>query len=200
MISSYLSAAFIGYVLGALPFGWIVARANGVNIFEVGSKSPGATNVKRSVGKNAGNLVFLLDALKGAAAVYLPQCIWSAPHDVLRLSLVAIICAILGHSFSCFTRFKGGKGVATAAGGFFVLMPLLAAISLASWVILFYATRYVSVASIGASIVLPVIAYFTHQKPALIVMCIVASLFIIIRHRANIVRLLNGTENRWSKK
>ena len=188
---SVLIAAALGYLLGALPFGWLVARANGVNIFEVGSKSPGATNVKRSVGKHAGNLVFLLDALKGAAAAYLPIILWSNGSDVLNLRLMAILFAILGHSFSCFTRFKGGKGVATGAGGFFVLL---------SWVILFYTTRYVSVASIGAAIVLPLAAYFSHQQTALILMCVASALFIIVRHRANIVRLVNGTENRWDAK
>ncbi|KAB2645156.1 MAG: acyl-phosphate glycerol 3-phosphate acyltransferase, partial [Verrucomicrobia bacterium] len=106
----------------------------------------------------------------------------------------------LGHSFSCFTRFKGGKGVATGAGGFFVLMPLMAALALLSWVILFYTTRYVSVASIGAAIVLPLAAYFSHQQTALILMCVASALFIIVRHRANIVRLVNGTENRWDAK
>ena len=197
---SVLIAAALGYLLGALPFGWLVARANGVNIFEVGSKSPGATNVKRSVGKHAGNLVFLLDALKGAAAAYLPIILWSNGSDVLKLRLMAIVFAILGHSFSCFTRFKGGKGVATGAGGFFVLMPLMAALALLSWVILFYTTRYVSVASIGAAIVLPLAAYFSHQQTALILMCVASALFIIVRHRANIVRLVNGTENRWDAK
>ena len=197
---SVLIAAALGYLLGALPFGWLVARANGVNIFEVGSKSPGATNVKRSEGKHAGNLVFLLDALKGAAAAYLPIILWSNGSDVLNLRLMAILFAILGHSFSCFTRFKGGKGVATGAGGFFVLMPLMAALALLSWEILFYTTRYVSVASIGAAIVLPLAAYFSHQQTALILMCVASALFIIVRHRANIVRLVNGTENRWDAK
>ena len=85
---SVLIAAALGYLLGALPFGWLVARANGVNIFEVGSKSPGATNVKRSVGKHAGNLVFLLDALKGAAAAYLPIILWM--FSALVYSLVEV--------------------------------------------------------------------------------------------------------------
>jgi glycerol-3-phosphate acyltransferase PlsY len=200
MVYSVIIAALLGYFLGALPFGWLVARANGVDIFEVGSKSPGATNVKRSVGSNAGNLVFALDALKGAGAAYSPRILFSSQDIVLQLSLLAVVCAIVGHSFSCFTRFKGGKGVATAAGSFFVLMPYLAAFAIIFWVILFYTSRYVSVASIGAALALPLAAYFTHQENAKIFICTASAIFIIVRHRTNIKRLISGTENRWNSK
>src|SRR6478609_11718715 len=127
----YILAAVIGYFLGAIPFGYVVARAHGVDIFKEGSGNPGATNVKRVLGekfgakgKRAGNLVFALDAVKGAAAAAWPL-FTALPHPEARLlGLVGVIAAVLGHSFSIFTKFKGGKGVATAAGGLIVLIPL----------------------------------------------------------------------------
>src|ERR1700678_1092524 len=130
-------AAASGYLLGALPFGYLVARSRGVNIFEVGSGSPGATNVRRVLGRGPGNLVFFLDALKGAPAAALPLLLSrayllrpppasAAPAQgvdpAIVLGCVGLALAIVGHSFSCFTRFRGGKGVATAAGGLLVLM------------------------------------------------------------------------------
>ena len=116
------------YLLGSLPFGYLVARAKGVNIFEVGSKNPGATNVKRVLGSGPGNLVFALDALKGLLATTIPLVLQSGgPAGSLGYDLggvAGVVGAVLGHSFSCFTGFRGGKGVATAAGGLFVLMPV----------------------------------------------------------------------------
>jgi glycerol-3-phosphate acyltransferase PlsY len=158
-----LAAAAAGYLLGALPFGYLVARSKGVNIFEVGSKSPGATNVRRVLGSGPGNVVFVLDALKGSVAAGWPLLvIWQAvrePGFPGVLGYVGLAAALVGHSFSCFTRFRGGKGVATAAGGLLVLMPVVSLISAAVWVTVFYATRYVSLASILAAVALPILSY-----------------------------------------
>jgi len=126
MVVPFLIAAVVGYLLGSLPFGYLVARAKGVNIFEVGSKNPGATNVRRVLGHGPGNLVLFLDGAKGALAVAIwklqrPATAAVAPGDLdpaLVLPIVGLAAAILGHSFSCFTGFRGGKSVATAAGGF----------------------------------------------------------------------------------
>src|SRR5271163_663609 len=123
-------AAAAGYLLGSLPFGYLVARARGVDIFSVGSRSPGATNVRRVLGSGPGNVVLALDLLKGAAAAGWPLLVtWGAVSSLSAartLGYVGLAGALVGHSFSCFTRFKGGKGVATAAGGLAVLMPYVA--------------------------------------------------------------------------
>jgi glycerol-3-phosphate acyltransferase PlsY len=212
-------AAVIGYLLGAIPFGFIVARAYGINIFEHGSKSPGATNVKRVLGKRAGNTVFVLDALKGAAAAGWPLLFaqWAAhqgptwtmlianvkvltPETVIPVAVVGLLCAVLGHGFSCFTRFKGGKGVATSAGGFVVLMPVVTLIALAVWLVTFYLSRYVSLASILAAAAIPLTAFLLHAHPLVAWLSVAIGIFVIVLHRANITRLLAGTENRFVKK
>jgi glycerol-3-phosphate acyltransferase PlsY len=186
---------FVGYLLGSLPFGWIVARAHGVNIFEVGSKSPGATNVRRNLGARAGNLVFVLDAVKGAIAAGWPLWVLRSEHQV-AFCLAGLAAALLGHSFSCFTGFRGGKGVATGAGGFLILMPEVTLTAALVWVSLYFATRYVSLASIAAAVAMPLAAYYFDKPSLLTLMAAVISAFVIFRHRGNIVRLMNGTENR----
>lgn len=227
-------AAVIGYLLGAIPFGFIVARAYGINIFEHGSKSPGATNVKRVLGKRAGNTVFALDALKGALAAGWPllfaqwatyrsvrseiaaaaatayqETTWTmlianvkvlSPETVIPVAVVGLLCAVLGHGFSCFTRFKGGKGVATSAGGFVVLMPVVTLIALAVWLVTFYLSRYVSLASILAAAAIPLTAFLLHAHPLVAWLSVAIGIFVIVLHRANITRLLAGTENRFVKK
>jgi glycerol-3-phosphate acyltransferase PlsY len=210
-----LAAVAVGYVLGSLPFGFWVGRAYGVNIFELGSRSPGATNVRRVLGARAGNLVFVLDALKGAVAAGWPlYFVWrvgpvalaepvalAAAHDLARVCGAAgLIGALLGHSFSLFTRFRGGKGVATVAGGFLVLMPVVTLICAALWTAVFYATRYVSTASILAAVALPLVAAWWGMGQALVAVAAVLSAFIIFLHRANIARLLRGTEHRFGRK
>jgi len=216
MLLPYFIAAIAGYILGALPFGYFVARSKGINIFEHGSKNPGATNVKRVLGekfgpsgKRLGNLVFFLDALKGAVAtgwpLWLMGRITMHPEETfstvnLPCAIIGLVAALVGHSFSCFTHFKGGKGVATAAGGFMVLMPYAMMICLVVWIVTFYASRYVSLASILGAIALPIAAFFFHQPPVLLGLAAVIAAFVVLRHRANIVRLANGTENRFARK
>lgn len=208
MIALHLTAGVVGYLLGAIPFGYLVARAHGVNIFEVGSKNPGATNVKRVLGARAGNTVFALDALKGAAATGWPVllCLFSGRPSAEDSSwvvpgVIGLVASLCGHSFSCFTGFRGGKGVATAAGGFLVLLPIPTLVAAILWVCSFYAFRYVSLASILAAAALPLTAWFLPGRGLLLPAIATAiGLFVIIRHRTNIVRLLNGTENRFAKK
>ncbi len=210
-----LIATVVGYLLGSLPFGYLIARAKGVNIFEVGSKSSGATNVLRVLGKGPGYRAFFLDALKGAVATGWPLLVWTnvGVIDSARgidtyydyaishpAAVAGLVGAIIGHSFSCFIKFRGGKGVATAAGGFLVLLPIETLIAGAVWIIAFYASRYVSLASIIAAIVLPAAAYFLHEPPLLQWFSLFIAGLVVIRHRANIVRLLNGTENKFVKK
>lgn len=200
MLTPLLIALVVGYFLGALPFGYLVARAKGVDIFTVGSKNPGATNVRRVLGGGPGNLVFFLDAAKGALATGWPLLFRF--HDVppLEPAIAGLIGALLGHSFSCFTKFRGGKGVATASGGLIVLMPVALLIGAALWAITFYASRYVSLASIVAAGSLPVSAFFLHEPKLLVGLTVLIAVLVVVRHRANIQRLMAGTENKFVKK
>jgi acyl phosphate:glycerol-3-phosphate acyltransferase len=215
MLLPLLLAAFAGYFLGSLPFGWLIARKFGINIFEHGSKNPGATNVKRVLGglfgkkgKRAGDLAFFLDALKGAVAVTFAKVVaaeWILNRSVdvspEAMAITGLVFALLGHSFSCFTRFKGGKGVATSAGGLVVLLPLPTLVGVVAWVLTFTLSRYVSLASIVAAFALPAAAWLIPGTPlAFAILTTVLGVFVIARHRANITRLCNGTENRFVKK
>ncbi len=197
-------AAAAGYLLGSLPFGYLVARSRGVNIFEVGSGSPGATNVGRVLGKWPRNIVFALDALKGAAAAGWPLLVvWGAVRAFnvpSVLGFVGLGFALVGHSFSCFTRFRGGKGVSTAAGGLLVLMPPVALVSAAVWLCVFFATRYVSLASILAALSLPVTAVLSNRGAISLWVAAFVALFVVAMHRANVGRLLSGTEKRFEKR
>lgn len=195
-----LSSAFIGYLLGSLPFGYLVARAHGVDIFKVGSGNPGATNVKRVLGSKAGNTVFALDALKGAVAAGWPLLPFFTVPDTMIVGLVGVISAVLGHSFSMFTKFKGGKGVATAAGGLVVLIPIACLIGGLVWAITFFVTRYVSLGSVLAAVAVPAASWLLHNPLPLNWVATALGLFVIIRHRENIKRLLNGTETKFVKK
>jgi len=202
----YSAAAIIGYLLGALPFGYVVARAYGVDIFKEGSGNPGATNVKRVLGekfgpkgKRAGNLVFALDAVKGAVAAGWPVLSPLAATDERLLGLVGVIAAVLGHSFSVFTKFKGGKGVATAAGGLVVLIPVACLAGAMVWLLTFATTRYVSLGSILAAVAVPAVSWLRGNPLPFSIVATALGAFVIFRHRANLKRLLAGTEPRFAK-
>ena len=207
MLVPIFIALVVGYLLGSLPFGYLVARSKGVNIFEVGSKNPGATNVRRVLGSGPGNLVFFLDALKGAIAtglwklIVVKTAVEPGEMDPNVVTPIAgLIGALLGHSFSCFTKFRGGKGVATATGGLLVLMPVALLIGAATWAITFYSTRYVSLASILAAGAMPVAAYFLVESKILLGLTVLIAGLVVVRHRSNIQRLMNGTESKFVKK
>ena len=195
-----LTTAFVGYLLGSLPFGYLVAKSYGVDIFKIGSGNPGATNVKRTLGAKAGNTVLVLDVIKGAMATAWPLLpMIATPHQNV-LGIIGVVAAVLGHSFSIFTRFKGGKGVATAAGGLLVLMPIAGLIAGATWVVTFYAFRYVSLASIMGAVAIIVAGWLLPYHISLGVIASLIGGFVILRHYENIGRLLKGTENRFAKK
>lgn len=201
-----LTSLFAGYILGALPFGYLVAKAHGVDIFKEGSGNPGATNVKRVLGekfgakgKRAGNFVFALDALKGALATGWPLLPWlDTPHQEV-LALTGVVAAVLGHSFSVFTRFKGGKGVATAAGGLVVIIPVACLVAAAVWVLTFFTTRYVSLGSILGAVAVIIATWVRGDHVAYSVIATILAAFVIVRHHANIRRLLAGTEPRFGQ-
>lgn len=205
MIVPLLLAAVVGYLLGALPFGYLVAKAKGVNIFEVGSKNPGATNVRRVLGHGPGNWVLFLDAAKGAVAVGWMILLSRngkniAPDDLLPLEITGLVAAMLGHSFSCFTRFKGGKSVATGAGGFLVLFPLGMAIGFVVFGLTLALSRYVSLASMLGAASLPFAAFAFKQPSPVISLAAMAAAFVIYRHRANLARIRAGTESKVGRK
>jgi glycerol-3-phosphate acyltransferase PlsY len=208
----YISFAVLGYLLGSIPTGYLVARMRGIDIRTVGSKNMGATNVFRTLGKGPGIFVLLIDAFKGYAAValalrfyphwqeFLPQLFPAAglTDESVRFGygLVAGIAAVLGHNYPCWLNFKGGKGIATTGGVFLALAPAAVGIAAALWLGAFVATRYVSIASILAAVALPTAVWFTQENLALRIIAIILGALAIYKHRANIQRLRNGTENR----
>lgn len=202
-IVGYILVVLIAYLLGSIPTGFLVAKARGVDIRSVGSGNIGATNVFRVLGKSAGAFVLLADAAKGWLAVFLVAKLvagWffpeAGPLSREWFRLCAGIAAILGHNYTCWLHFKGGKGIATSAGVLVALVWLPLLIILGVWVVVFAASRYVSLASICASFVLPFAAWFTGKNLATVIVMASLAVLAIYKHKANIQRLLKGTENR----
>jgi acyl-phosphate glycerol 3-phosphate acyltransferase len=200
------------YLIGAIPFGYVIARSKGIDLFTVGSGNIGATNVGRVLGRKYGILVFLLDFLKGAAPVALvPALLRLLPsEDVERLWQIdwlrvgVALAAFLGHMFPIYLKFRGGKGVATGAGTMFVLVPGPAAIALLIWLTTVASFRIVSLASIvaGISLVAARLVSSPLAGDALILtgFCLAGAALVVVRHHANIRRLVAGTENRLGEK
>lgn len=197
----YIVIAVAAYLLGSIPTGFLVAKAKGIDIRTVGSKNMGATNVFRTLGKGPGIFVLLIDGLKGFAA-----CAWLC--DILfpifaipaeqagTIRIIAGICAVLGHNYTCWLWFKGGKGIATTAGVYFALAPWAVTIAIVVWCVLFFSTRYVSVASIAAAIALPTAVWIINGGLFLGTVTTILGAMAIYKHKANIQRLMAGTENR----
>ncbi|CAI8363809.1 MAG: putative glycerol-3-phosphate acyltransferase [Opitutia bacterium UBA7350] len=200
-ILSILLALIIGYLLGSISFAVLIARWKGVNILQVGSKNPGATNVKRVLGSGLGNTVFFLDALKGSIASGWPFFYFGfGQESSLALGVLGLIAAIMGHSFSCFLNFSGGKGVATTMGGLAALMPGVLLIGLMTWLLVYYSSRVVAIGSIAFALSLPFGAFIIHGVFDLrFGLGLLLALLIIIRHRSNIQRLMQGKENSFKK-
>lgn len=189
------------YILGSIPFGVILTRAFGAgDVRNVGSGNIGATNVARTAGLPAGLLTLVLDVAKGSGAVLLAQ---KLSNDSATWMMVGAFAALVGHCFPVWLNFKGGKGVATAAGVFLVLSPLacIAAVILFVLVVIFW--RYVSLGSISAATAMPLLIYFLwapHHAPPLVVTfgALAAALLIIYKHRGNLQRLIEGVEPKFS--
>jgi glycerol-3-phosphate acyltransferase PlsY len=193
-VVSILLITIIGYLLGAISFAVIIARSKGVDIFKEGSGNPGATNVKRILGKKWGYTVFSLDALKGFSAAGLPLIVYGDD----RLAVIGLIAAILGHSFSVFFKFRGGKGVATTIGGLLALMCPVVLIGLVVWLIIFYTKRIVALASIFFAVTLPISSYFIYRtEEPRFYLAVILALFIVVRHCSNIIRMFSGRENKF---
>jgi glycerol-3-phosphate acyltransferase PlsY len=196
MITVLLAVA--AYFFGAVPFGLLVAKTQGVDIREKGSGNIGATNVFRVVGKGWGIFTFTLDALKG----FLPAFVFPLLGQVDPVYGVLFgFCAIIGHSFPVYLKFKGGKGVATSAGMLLGVAPLAVGVGFASWVLCMVLSRYVSLSSIVAAMVCAATVWVQGDKGLVVnVALTLLAVLVIWLHRANIKRLLNGTENRFGKK
>lgn len=203
----FIVVALGGYCLGSIPTGYCMGRLRGVDIRQLGSGNIGATNVMRILGKPIGVFVLLVDALKGyLACILLPSLaihLLAAGTDLpdrVWLSLAGGIMAILGHNFPCWLRFKGGKGIATTAGVLAALMPWAFVICVGTWLATVGLSRYVSVASIAAAIVLPLAVWATQSSRLLLGVSVMLSAMAIYKHRTNIQRLFDGTEHRLGQK
>jgi glycerol-3-phosphate acyltransferase PlsY len=197
------------YLLGSIPFGYLAGRMAGIDIRNCGSGNVGATNVIRTLGKGYGYPVFALDFLKGLGAVKMSiliatrmQSEWNPPE---MFGIVAAISSVLGHSFPVWLGFKGGKGVATSAGALFGLAPVAALVGVAIWIVTFWLTRYVSVASIAAAAALPFVILITTwlsrtTGKLLFYSSVCLAVVVIWRHRSNLSRLIHGTEPRFNRK
>jgi glycerol-3-phosphate acyltransferase PlsY len=183
----------VAYLLGSIPFGYLIVRRKmGADIRQTGSGGTGATNVTRRAGKAAGVLTLLLDAAKGSAAVLIARAI--AGDDWLIAA--AAIAALVGHMFPVWLGFRGGKGVATGVGIFLVLAPIALLCAGVIFVAIVALTRYVSLGSIIAAILIPVFVWLLSDLRPLFVAAIVGAALIIFAHRGNIQRLMSGTESR----
>ncbi|HVY71239.1 MAG TPA: glycerol-3-phosphate 1-O-acyltransferase PlsY [Verrucomicrobiae bacterium] len=200
-------AFVIAYFLGSIPTGYLAGRAKGIDIRTVGSKNIGATNVFRILGKGPGIVVLLVDALKGYLGCKLAPALaevtfvgGARPLTGEWTIIIAGIGAILGHNYTCWLRFKGGKGVATTAGVMIAFAPMALLMALALWLVVFAASRYVSLASIAAAISLPFATWLAGGSGKFIGIAGSVGALAIYKHKANIRRLLDGTENRFGKK
>lgn len=200
---------FGSYLLGSIPFGYLAGRFAGTDIRQAGSGNIGATNVVRVLGKGYGYPVFALDVLKGFAAVKISMLAapgrppaWNSPEI---LGILAAMSSVLGHLYPPWLKFKGGKGVATSAGALLALTPVATLIGVAIWMIVFWLTKYVSLASVTAAVVLPVVilvlSWHDQNKVKPLVYssaCVAAA--VVWRHRSNLSRLMRGTEPRFTRK
>lgn len=198
----YLAGAMVlAYLVGAIPTGYLVARLKGVDIRKVGSGNIGATNVYRCVGKSWGMLTFVIDFLKGyLPAAFFPLIVQRQANEFSGVGL-ALLCgglAVVGHNWPVYLRFRGGKGMATGAGALLGFAPLIMLIGLAAWLTFFLATRYVSLASMLAAVVIILSAWGLAREHILVPMALtIMGAMVIWRHHGNIKRLLSGTEHRF---
>ena len=185
-----------GYFLGAVPFGVMVSKQFGFDILASGSGNPGATNVWRTVGPKAGTIVFILDSLKGC----LPAVAAYALIHAQGWAMFAGLAAVVGHTLSPFLKFKGGKGISTAFGAGLGAAPLVALSAISVFGIVLWLTRYVSVSSIVAIVSAALFGYVYRVDPVVEVALWCLAAYIIFKHRANMGRLMNGTERKYSLK
>ena len=199
----------MAYLIGSFPAGYLAGKVAGVDIRTLGSGNIGATNVVRVLGKRFGYPVFFVDFAKGFLAVWTALTIAKASHVgnafVDLCAAAAAISAVVGHSYSIWLRFQGGKGVATTLGSLFAMNWMVAISVCVVWLVVFQTVRYVSLASIAAAVALPIamgVLFFLHQleTPILPLFALALGAILVWRHRSNIARLFNGTEPRFNRK
>ncbi|MGL4628650.1 glycerol-3-phosphate 1-O-acyltransferase PlsY [Cetobacterium sp.] len=201
-MEKFLIFAVVAYVFGSLPCGvWLGKATKNIDIREHGSKNSGATNAYRILGPKYGIMVLILDALKGYLPLYLASSFGVDGIYIILLGLVAI----LGHTFSFFLQFKGGKGVATSLGVFLFLMPKVVGILVLIFILVVGVSKYISLGSVVCAGLLPVLAYFFPVRDAatrmpLVIISLVVGVFVIYKHKANIQRLIEGKENKFNLK
>ena len=192
-ILNFLLGFVLGHVCGSIPSGlWLVQAFHGIDIRNYGSKNIGTTNVFRTVGPKTAVLVLIADAFKGILAVGIMSYFFHNP----LLDVVTALGALLGHNYSLFLGFKGGKGVATALGLLIFMMPKVAVASFGIWLVCVLLTRFVSLGSIMAAIFTPPLAWYLGYPSAYVIFSVVAAFFVVLRHKENIHRLLTGTESK----
>lgn len=185
------------YLIGGIPFGYLVARSQGIDILHAGSGNIGATNVYRTLGKKLGLSVFLLDVLKGMAP---SAAAWFVLDHSQTVAFVIGLCAVAGHCVSPFLRFRGGKGISTGLGALLGSCPAVALSAFATFLVVLLVSRYVSLSSIVASISLVPFGLLYHAERDLLWMLGALTLFVVLRHQPNIKRLSNGSEPKFSFK
>jgi glycerol-3-phosphate acyltransferase PlsY len=198
MIALYLGQLALAYVVGGIPTGLMIGKVfAGIDLREHGSKNIGFTNALRVLGPKLGIPVLLIDVVKAVLPIVLLP--WLMPLQInAEVHSVSIALAmLLGNLFSVFMGFKGGKGVATSLGVFLALAPLSVLIALGSFILAFAVTRYVSMGSLVAAVVLPTSLGILHGPSYTLAMGVAAAIFVIFKHRANVERLLKGTEHKW---
>jgi len=183
----------VAYLLGSIPFGYLIVRGkSGADIRETGSGGTGATNVSRRAGKAAGVLTLLLDAAKGSVAVLIARAV-SGDDWVIAAAAIAVL---VGHIFPVWLGFRGGKGVATGVGIFLVLAPIALLCAGVVFVAIVVLTRYVSLGSMTAAVLIPVLVWLQSDSQTLLVAAVAGAVLIVFAHRGNIQRLASGTESR----
>lgn len=202
-MATYIIIAILAYCIGSISFSVIISKKMaGFDVREKGSKNAGSTNVLRTVGKKAAIITLICDVLKGVVAILLAVIAGNLVSGLDKALLVQIagLAVVIGHTFPIFFNFKGGKGVATSLGVLFMVNWQIALICLVFALILIIVTRMVSVGSVTASILFPVLTLFLHNHYLVpgnyLIFAIILAVFIAYNHRSNIKRILNGTENK----
>ena len=185
-------AVTFGYLVGSIPFAFLLSRQRGIDLRRTGSGNIGASNVLRTSGVRAAVLAMVLDGVKGTVAVLIAQLLSAGPIA----AVIAAFASVVGHVYPIWLRFRGGKGVATAAGAFAVLAPEALGIASCVFLTAVLATRFISVGSIAGALTLVLVATFSDAPGIVAIGATACALIIIYRHRENLARLVAGTERR----
>ncbi len=212
---SPIGLVLLAYLIGSIPFGYLAGKMNGIDLREHGSRNIGATNAIRVLGKGWGIPVFLLDFLKGLLPLLYVKLAFGGDLSTMStgntITLLAVMFAlVIGHTFTIFLKFKGGKGVATTAGSLFALSPFVGGLTLIAWVVCMLITRYVSLSSMIAGVVMVLLAVYemiikdgAASTSDILIVSLLALIcvLVIVKHRTNISRIIAGTEPKaFSKK